>query len=99
MLLLLGSTLPLAAAATPKPPCPTAGKTLIIIYLSAASPKSTAAGTTVLTRVGVSYRIPPAFPRVDLSPQTVSFRLVSTTGEKIVENAPEVPSGEAGVYT
>jgi hypothetical protein len=87
MLLLFGSTLPLAAAATPKSSCPTKGKIVQVIYLES-DPKSAAVGTTVVTTVGVFYvdETP-----VALSPQTISFRWVSAAGEKLIENAPVVP--------
>jgi LPXTG-motif cell wall-anchored protein len=34
-----------------------------------------------------------------LSPQTISFRWASSAGEKIVENAPVVPTAQTGTYT
>jgi len=97
MLLIFGSTLPLAAAASPKSSCPTTGKTVFVVMVDP-NPKSAAVGTNVATTVAVSYsNVIVGF--IDLSPQTVSFRWVSTAGEKIVKNAPVVPTGSAGIYT
>jgi len=93
MLLLFGSTLPLAAAASPKSSCPGAGKTLLVVYLQP-NTNNAAVGATILITVGVTYT---DFSTVTLSPQTVSFRWVSTAGEKIVENVPVTGSG-AGLY-
>jgi len=91
MLLLFGSTLPLATAASPNPSCPTAGRTLWVVYLDS-NPKSAAVGTTVVTTVGVGY-FERNYPQATLSPETVSFRWVGSAGEKIVENAPVVSKG------
>jgi hypothetical protein len=96
VLLLFVSTLPLAAAASPKSSCPTTGKTVFVLMLDS-NPKSAAVGTTVVTMVGVGYSST-TLEFAALSPETVSFRWVSTAGEKIVENAPVVPSGSAGIY-
>jgi hypothetical protein len=87
VLLLFSSTLPLAAAASAKPSCPTNGKVVRVVYLES-TPKSAAVGTTVATNVGVVYVGETA---VALSPQTISFRWVSAAGEKLVENAPVAP--------
>jgi len=86
MLLLFGSAMPLAAAASAKPSCPTAGKIVSIHYVDS-NPKSAAVGTTVTTLIAVRY---PDESPVTLSPQTISFRWVGAAGEKIVENAPVV---------
>jgi hypothetical protein len=95
VLLLFVSTLPLAAAATPKSSCPTKGKIVRVVYLESV-PKSAAVGTTVATNVGVVYVGETA---VALSPQTISFRWVSAAGEKLIENAPVVPiAGSKGGY-
>jgi hypothetical protein len=95
MLLLFVSTLPLAAAAIPKSSCPNVGKIVEVLYLESL-PKSAAVGTTVVTTVGVFYV---SETPVALSPQTISFRWVSAAGEKLIENAPVVPTGQSGVYT
>ena len=87
VVLLFVSTLPLAAAATPKSSCPTKGKTVMVFDLET-NTKSAAVGTTVVTTVGVFYVDETA---VALSPQTISFRWVSAAGEKLIENAPVVP--------
>lgn len=87
MLLLLGWTLPLATAASPKSSCPTTGKTVMVFWVDS-NPRSAAVGTTVVTEVVVHHTDETWFA---LSPQTISFRWVSTAGEKIVENAPVVP--------
>ena len=97
MLLLFGSTLPLAAAASPKSSCPTTGKTVFVVMVDP-NPKSAAVGTTVVTTVAVSYDATGLTPFA-LSPETISFRWVSTAGEKIVKNAPVVPTGSTGIYT
>ena len=102
MLLLFVSTLPLAAAASPKSSYPTAGKTVYVISVQS-KPRSADVGTTVVTTVAVSYE-PKGFEMaevpdpVTLSPETISFRWVSSAGEKVVENAPVVPTDRAGVY-
>jgi len=102
MLLLFVSTLPLAAAASPKSSYPTAGKTVFVINVNS-MPRSADVGTTVVTTVAVSYE-PKGFEMaevpdpVTLSPETISFRWVSSAGEKVVENAPVVPTDRAGVY-
>jgi len=101
MLLFLGSTLPLVAAASPKSSYPTAGKTVYVISVQS-NPRSADVGTTVVTTVAVSYE-PKGFEMaewnpVTLSPETISFRWVSSAGEKVVENAPVVPTDRAGVY-
>ena len=93
VLLLFGST-PLVAAASSKSSCPGAGKPLLVVYLQP-NTSSAAVGGTILITVGVTYT---DFSTVTLSPQTVSFRWVSTAGERIVENAPVTGSG-AGLYT
>lgn len=97
MLLLFGSTLPLAAAAIPKSSCPTTGKTVFVVMVDS-NPKSAAVGTTVTTNVAISYDAISLKPFA-LSPETISFRWVGTAGEKIVKNAPVVPTGSSGVYT
>jgi hypothetical protein len=97
MLLLFGSTLPLAAAATPKSSCPTTGKTVFVVMVDS-NPKSAAVGTSVVTTVAVSDSNVNVTPFA-LSPETISFRWVSTAGEKIVKNAPVVPTGSTGIYT
>jgi len=97
MLLLFGSTLPMAAAASPKSSCPTTGKTVFVVMVDP-NPKSAAVGTTVVTTVAVSYDATGLTPFA-LSPETISFRWVSTAGEKIVKNAPVVPTGSTGIYT
>jgi len=97
MLLLFGSTLPLAAAASPKSSCPTTGKTVFVLMVDP-NPKSAAVGTNVATTVAVSYSNVNVTPFA-LSPETISFRWVSTAGEKIVKNAPVVPTGSTGIYT
>ena len=96
MLLLFGSTLPMAAAASPKSSCPTTGKGVFVVMVDS-NPKSAAVGTTVVTTVAVSYDSSGVNP-VTLSPRTISFRWVSTAGEKIVKNAP-VPTSSSGIYT
>jgi hypothetical protein len=97
VLLLFGSTLPLAAAATPKSSCPTTGKTVFVVMVDP-NPRSAAVGTTVVTSVAISYSNTNFTPFV-LSPETISFRWASTAGEKIVKNAPVVPTGTTGIYT
>jgi len=97
MLLLFGSTLPMAAAASPKSSCPTTGKTVFVLMVDP-NPKSAAVGTNVTTTVAVSYSNVNVTPFA-LSPETISFRWVSTAGEKIVKNAHVVPTGSTGIYT
>ena len=94
VLLLFVSTLPLAAAATPKSSCPTKGKTVDVFDLET-NTKSAAVGTTVVTTVGVFYVDETG---VALSPQTISFRWVSAAGEKLIENAPVVPIAGSKPY-
>jgi hypothetical protein len=48
LLLLLGSTLSLTAAASTQSPCPTAGKTVIVVA-EHSNPKTAAVGTTAVT--------------------------------------------------
>ena len=104
MLLFLGSTLPLVAAASPKSSYPTAGKIVFVVEVNS-RPKRADVGTTVVTTVTVSYEPIESvalgsslntYP-VTLSPETIAFRWVSSAGEKVVENAPVVPT-TAGVY-
>jgi hypothetical protein len=96
VLLLFGSTLPLAApAASAESSC----RKVDIPKLDS-NPKSVALGETVTTTVGVNYveSLNPFTP-VDLSPLTISFRWVGAAGEKIVENAPVVRTGSFYTYT
>jgi hypothetical protein len=98
VLLLFGSTLPLAAAAAnAKPSCPSAGKTIFVVYVNS-NPQTASLGTTVVTTVAVSY-VQGTGQYTTLSPQTISFRWASSAGEKIVENAPVVRAGNFYTYT
>lgn len=96
MLLLFGSTLPLAAAASPKSSCPTTGKHVFVVMMDS-TPKSAAVGTTIVTTVAVSSDSI-TWTAFALSPETISFRWVNAAGEKVIENAPVVPEG-TGLYT
>jgi hypothetical protein len=98
MLLLFGMVVPLAAAATPKSSCPSAGKTVFVIFVGS-SPQTAAVGSTVVTTVNVCYESNGVGESPTVSPQTMSFRWASAAGEKIVENAPVAPGGgPAGTY-
>jgi hypothetical protein len=97
VLLLFGSTLPLAAAAAnAKPSCPSAGKTIFVVYVNS-NLQTASVGTTVVTTVTVSY-VQGVGESPTLSPQTISFRWAGSAGEKIVENAPVV-HGAVNLYT
>jgi len=95
VLLLFGLTLPLAAATSPNPSCPSAGEIILVATIDS-RPKTAPVGTTVTTVIAVETGA--AHTPVTLSPQTMSFRWASSAGEKIVENAPVSPAA-TGTYT
>jgi hypothetical protein len=78
-----------------KSECPTY-QTNLIIDLVNSTPSEAAVGTTVVTTVHVIY---PDRTPVFLSPETISFSWSGHTGQKIIENAAVVPTGEPGYYT
>ena len=74
--------------------CPTY-QTNLIVEMVDSYPHVATVGTTVRTTVHVTY--PDGTPAF-LSPETVSFVWSSSKGEKVVENAAVVPTGEPGFY-
>ena len=80
------------ASAVPR--CPTY-QTNLIVNVVDSTPHTAPVGTVVVTTVHIIY--PDGTPVV-LSPQTISFVWSGFSGQKVVENAAVIPTGDPGFY-